>query len=593
MKENNKYKNIKITFILFGLVIIIVLTWAGSTRAATWTQKADMPTARWAHSSAVVDGKIYVIGGLMSEPSFLNGKPISAVEEYDPATDTWTRKTDMPEARGYLHGSSLPVVDGKIYAIGGGNPASARVDIYDPATDTWSRGADMPTPRLVFARVAFEGKIYAFGGLAGLGASDYGLKTTEVYDPQTDTWTQAAPMPQGVWEHSVEVVDGMFYVIGGAYNINAMQILQVYDPQTDTWTNATPKPLNTRGFGTTEVCGKIYALGGWLNSGQNPYSNTWVYDPASDIWSETVPLPDARATLSTSLVNGKIYAIGGTPVHHNCQATSTVYELNLEPPPPDFNGDEIIDAADVSIMIDYWHTDNPLCDIAPAPCGDGIVDVQDLIVLSEHLFEEVLPESLVAYWKLDETEGDIAYDSAGGDFGTLSGNPIWQPDSGQVAGALQFDGLDDYISMDKVLNPKFTEFSVFTWIKGGSPGQVIISQKNSFGGVGATWLGIGPLNGCLMTGLVSPPIGRFIVEPLESNFIITDDIWHHVGFVWDGSYRTLYVDGIEVAKDTNSLASLNNSDGGLYVGVNKSRNAGTFFSGLIDDVRIYNQVVSP
>jgi len=204
----------------------------------------------------------------------------------------------------------------------------------------------------------------------------------------------------------------------------------------------------------------------------------------------------------------------------------------------------------------------------------------------------IVPGIPVAYWKLDEDEGDIAYDSAGGNFGTLSGSPTWQPDSGQVAGALQFDGLDDYISTDTVLNPKFVKFSVFAWIKGASPGQVIISQKNSLGGVGATWLGIDPLNGCLMTGLVSPPIGRFIAEPLESNFIITDDIWHHVGFVWDGSYRTLYVDGIEVAKDTNILTSLENSDGGLYIGANKFLEAGTFFSGLIDDVRIYNKALN-
>jgi hypothetical protein len=113
-----------------------------------------------------------------------------------------------------------------------------------------------------------------------------------------------------------------------------------------------------------------------------------VYDPATDTWIEGVPLPDFRAALTVSTVNGKIYAIGGTPRQHNCQATSTVYELDLGFPPPDFNGDGVIDGADFSIMVDHWHTDDPLCDIAPAPCGDGIVDVQDLIFLSEHLFKE-------------------------------------------------------------------------------------------------------------------------------------------------------------------------------------------------------------
>jgi hypothetical protein len=57
----------------------------------------------------------------------------------------------------------------------------------------------------------------------------------------------------------------------------------------------------------------------------------------------------------------------------------------------DFNGDGIVDAADMCIMIDHWGTDEPLCDIGPMPFGDGIVDVQDLIVLAEHLFEEIPP----------------------------------------------------------------------------------------------------------------------------------------------------------------------------------------------------------
>ena len=55
------------------------------------------------------------------------------------------------------------------------------------------------------------------------------------------------------------------------------------------------------------------------------------------------------------------------------------------------NGGEIVDSVDVCIMIDYWHTDEPFCDIAPLPYGDGIVDVEDLIVLAEHLFEEIPP----------------------------------------------------------------------------------------------------------------------------------------------------------------------------------------------------------
>jgi len=55
----------------------------------------------------------------------------------------------------------------------------------------------------------------------------------------------------------------------------------------------------------------------------------------------------------------------------------------------DLNGDGIVDSADMCIMVGNWGTDDSLCDIGPMPWGDGIVDVQDLIVLAEHLFEEI------------------------------------------------------------------------------------------------------------------------------------------------------------------------------------------------------------
>ena len=65
-----------------------------------------------------------------------------------------------------------------------------------------------------------------------------------------------------------------------------------------------------------------------------------------------------------------------------------LYQVSITPI-VDFNSDGIVDAADMSIIVDNWGTDEPLCDIGPMPWGDGIVDVQDLIVLAEHLFEEV------------------------------------------------------------------------------------------------------------------------------------------------------------------------------------------------------------
>ena len=78
--------------------------------------------------------------------------------------------------------------------------------------------------------------------------------------------------------------------------------------------------------------------------------------------------------------------------------------------------------------------------------------------------------------------------------------------------------------------------------------------------------------------------------PLRSQTVITDGAWHRIGFVWDGSHRILYVDGDAVAEDIQP--GLEGSQMGLYIGVGKNYAPGTFFSGLIDDVRIYDRTLT-
>jgi len=251
----------------------------------------------------------------------------------------------------------------------------------------------------------------------------------------------------------------------------------------------------------------------------------------------------------------------------------------------DFNGDGIVDAADMCIMVDHWGEDYSLCDIGPTPLGDGIVDVQDLIVLTEHLFEDVSDPTLIAHWPLDEAEGMVITDRAGDNDGYALGNPVWQPDGGQVNGALQLDGVDDYVVTGAAPIPEVAAYSVLAWTKGGAPGQVVLSQMGK-----ANWLMADASDGKLITELV-PPAGRTVPPPLVSEFVITDGNWHRIGFVWDGSYRRLYVDGLVVAEDLQD--NLDISINGLYLGAGKAMEPGTFWSGLIDDVRIYNRAVRP
>jgi hypothetical protein len=259
-------------------------------------------------------------------------------------------------------------------------------------------------------------------------------------------------------------------------------------------------------------------------------------------------------------------------------AWGDIYEAPIIPI-VDLNCDGVVDATDMCIVVEHWGESYSLCDIGPMAWGDGVVDVEDLKVLAKHLFTY---PGAVAYWKLDEAGGEIACDSIGVYDGVLSGVPTWEPTAGMVGGALQFDGTDDFISTDFVLNPTDGPFSVYAWINGSKPGQSIVSQEGA-----ADWLKIGT-TGNLMTELKGT--GRS-AGYLFSETVITDGQWHRVGLVWDGSHRILCVDGVMVAEDTQD--SLGGSDSGLYIGAGKLMQPGTYFSGLIDDVRIYNRAVSP
>jgi hypothetical protein len=169
-----------------------------------------MPTARNWVSPAVIDGIIYAIGG-STVATFC-----SVVEAYNPVTNQWSRKADLP-----LSGACLSaVVEGKIYSLGwgiacGNNFCSqAGVYEYDPTLDIWTRKADMPTTRMAISVDAIDGKIYAVGGITTF---DPFTKTpkVEMYDPKTDIWDKGTNLINARTYHVSAIIDRRIYIIGG------------------------------------------------------------------------------------------------------------------------------------------------------------------------------------------------------------------------------------------------------------------------------------------------------------------------------------------------------------------------------------------
>ena len=161
-----------------------------------WTQVASLPAARHHHTAAVVDGKMYVLGGEFIDDE---GYQVATdrVDVYDPAADSWQQMAAMPTAR---ERNAAAVVSGKIYVSGGfntsGEPSDA-FEAYDPVTNTWATLASLSEARVDHASAAFNGKLYVFGGYAP-GADRMDL--VEVYSPASNSWARAADMPWAIDE---------------------------------------------------------------------------------------------------------------------------------------------------------------------------------------------------------------------------------------------------------------------------------------------------------------------------------------------------------------------------------------------------------
>ena len=336
----------------------------------SWTTKQPMPTARSELGVAVVNGKIYAIGG---SRGIIVGYDNN--EEYDPAKDTWIAKKLMPTPRG---GFAIAVFQNKIYVIGGAIRAGTGFtemtlvnEVYDPATDTWSTKASMPMLKESLSANVVNGKIYLIGGMTQSEPNATVHPSTDnlVYDPITDSWTTKTPIPTRAYSYASAVVDNRIYVISGheteVMSDNGTTHIpapnQIYDPQTDTWSNGASMPIAVD-FGaaagaTTGVAAPkaIYVMGGFVGF-VSPLNLTQVYHPENDTWSIGASMQIPLYGLGVAIVNDTLFAIGGKTgiyspdVAENNQYTPIGYGAvphQLEPFPTTF----IAVASGVSVAI--------------------------------------------------------------------------------------------------------------------------------------------------------------------------------------------------------------------------------------------------
>jgi N-acetylneuraminic acid mutarotase len=311
MKENIALLLV-LVFLIASTTVISKPTSSAGIKENTWTTKASMPTARAQLGVAVVNGKIYAIGG--GNNTAAGPTVLSVNEEYDSATNTWTTKEPMPTAR---HSFGIAVYENKIYCIGGSTngPRLTVNEVYDSATNTWETKTAMPTARAGLSANTVNGRIYLMGG-------DPGNTTNEAYDPVTDSWTTESQIPFGASGSASAVVGSKIYLFGGLSNRNSTQI---FDPATGTWTYGLPIPVGVAEGAAAATSGvdapvRIYLMGGettFVRNGET-YGNVTdlnqVYDPEANSWSMGARLPTELRFFGLAAANDTLYAMGGFPL---------------------------------------------------------------------------------------------------------------------------------------------------------------------------------------------------------------------------------------------------------------------------------------
>lgn len=279
-----------------------------SERAPGWYSLASL--ARGPRSDATVVAlreRVAVIGGF---DSF--GEPVHDVELYTPSTDRWDDMMPLPKP---LHHVSAGVVDGNLFVLGGlqstDNVETGESYVFYPNINEWRSIASMPagSERSASAFGVIGTTIYVAGGLRG-GAP---VADFSAYDTLTDTWQELPALPEARGELVGGVVGGVLYAIGGRKLGSEKAAIDVFafDPAKGQWSSRASMPTGRLGCAAGVVGDRIFVLGG-KGETSGVFDINEVYDPATDTWETGAPMTGPRHAMGVTGFDGALYVSGGS-----------------------------------------------------------------------------------------------------------------------------------------------------------------------------------------------------------------------------------------------------------------------------------------
>ncbi len=285
---------------LVGFLPLLMLQ---ATWAQQWELKTPMPTPRKGMAVAVLEGKIWVIGGRS-----MGHHGCNEVEVYDPQQNLWS--TQYPDIHYKREYATAQVWEGKIFLFGGRKQSMlvSAVEMYDPVVGSWQTIAQMPTPRFGMASVVVDSLIYLIGGST---ASSGNTNQVVQFNPADYSWSiLPEPMNYSRISAMAGVPDGQLVVAGGFY-YGPIAAVEQYLPGTSSWQNLNSLPYPCGGAGYATLGNRLWIVGGHTQYGITNNVLVGTMQGNSLQWDFAPPLNIARKDLAVAIVDNTIYAIGG------------------------------------------------------------------------------------------------------------------------------------------------------------------------------------------------------------------------------------------------------------------------------------------
>ncbi|CAH0564270.1 unnamed protein product [Brassicogethes aeneus] len=239
-----------------------------------WYQVAEMPTRRCRAGLAVLNGKVFAVGG------FNGSLRVKTVDSYEAGLDLWSAMESMEARRSTL---GVAVLNNCIYAVGGfdGSTGLSSAEMYDPQVGKWKIIQSMSTRRSSVGVGVLYGQLYAVGGYDG--ASRQCLNSVECYTPETEAWITIPDMCSRRSGAGVGVLDGILYAVGGHDGPLVRKSVEAFDPAANRWTPVCDMTMCRRNAGVVAMNGLLYVVGG--DDGSCNLSSVEVYNPKADMWT--------------------------------------------------------------------------------------------------------------------------------------------------------------------------------------------------------------------------------------------------------------------------------------------------------------------